>query len=204
MPTGIPTQFSVQWEFEGKASDPTWSVFHAVDADTGEAFDPLDFNDAAAVMGNVWSDTLGPVISNSVHVSRVRVTNPIEGGGVVFEATPGEGSFMCLASEAGVRPYECVLSRWSTASPGRKGRGRTFWPGGHAPALNASGEWDDLHVTDWRAGLDSWLLGMYGEESAPKVALVVYSRTYEEYAQITGVTVRRLVAMQRDRRVGSA
>ena len=103
--------------------------------------------DQAEVMVTAWNGTIRTVQSNQVTLDEVYVkAGP--------NATGPDGSFPSGASGAiggnCSPPSVAVLVRKSTATGGKRGRGRMYWPGVPEDYINSAGELPSGSLSAWQ------------------------------------------------------
>lgn len=201
MPSQPTAQVAVQWEFDNAASDPTYNVFHFAKLGSSSAWDSEELNTLIDEVGNVWSDTVGQVLTDDLTAVAVTARQVVEGDAFSVTKAPSEGTWLNIDTGTAANPWECAVVNHSSTAPGRRGVGRTFLPGIRASFIDSSGTVD--------AGIRAGIAGAFNvfredvQEGTIPVVLVVYSRTYDSVATVLGSSVRPLVGIQRDRRAGS-
>lgn len=86
-------------------------------------------------------------------------------------------------------PESAIVSTWTTGSPGRSFRGRSFWPGYAVLALDGTGLLAPGNVTVWTTIMEN-LTDAINNAGMALVQHAVYSKTLDVMTPITGTTIR--------------
>lgn len=102
----------------------------------------------------------------------------------------GENTGIPLPNES------ALVSTWYTDTPGRRGRGRTFWPGMTASSMSSTdGTLDNTVLAGMQDSLDALHVGFH----ATAYRLAVHSVANLDWARITSVVARDTIHHQRRR-----
>lgn len=203
MPAQPTAQLAVTWAITDTASDQIVNVLNFAKLGASDPWSAEELSDLIDAVGAVWTSTIGAALSNDCKAITIRANSVVAGGGFVAEKSPFEGTWDNSGSGSSARPWEALLLQYASTAPGRSGRGRTFLPGGLFAQLGDNGDWQPTYRNTVLGGMLGFIEGVQEITDAPPVVMVVYSRTNDSVATITGISVRPLLGIQRDRRAGS-
>lgn len=204
MPEQPTVLIAPRWHLVNGASDEIVNVFAFSKIGSDDPFTAGDMFQAINQVGTIWSDTIGHWVCDDCECVGVSARAAGPGASFNVDISPTEGTWANIEPGEAMKPWECVLVNHGSTAPGRSGVGRTYLAGVRDSYLNNDGQIQTAFRGNLAAAFNDWREQLTDPELEMPLDFVVYSRTLDEVASVIGSGVRPLVAIQRDRRAGSA
>jgi len=161
-----------------------------------EVGSPILVPDMAAAIADAWNDTIRLVQSSSVVLDEVHVKMGPNATGPDGSAPSGNGG--AVGGDA-LPPSVAVLVRKTTATGGKRGRGRMYWPGVPESYVNASGALTPAVIVSWQTQCDAFLAAMDALFLPLRLFHSPGLTSVPAATPITALTVQNVAGTQRQR-----